>query len=159
MREPFWALLGPPALWALVTALAASRRIALDPASALRVLRVGAAGLLLLITGAAPPILARRESGRALFRDTGGREVLAWNAWRTAWMAGYFYNDGRVREVATLEEVTAAAASGPALVLCGPAERRVLRALPGFSAVVVAEGPRGQSLLRVVRATTVLGPR
>ncbi|HEV7502506.1 MAG TPA: glycosyltransferase family 39 protein [Vicinamibacteria bacterium] len=159
MHEPAWTLLVPPALWALVTALALSRRIGGDPASALRILRVGAAGLLLLVTSAAVPVLARRESGRALFRDTGGREVLAWNAWRTAWMAGYFYNDGRVREIATLEEVTAAATPGPALVLCGPAERRLLRALPGYAVSVVAEGPREQTLLRVVRARTVVRPR
>lgn len=158
-QEPAWTLLVPPALWSLVAALAVSRRIARDPASALAILRVGAAGLLLLITNAAPPILARRESGRALFRDTGGEEVLAWNAWRTAWMAGYFYNDGRVREVSGLEEVTAAAGPRPALVLCGPAERRVLRALPGFVAAVVAEGPREQVLLRLTRVTTVLRPR
>jgi 4-amino-4-deoxy-L-arabinose transferase-like glycosyltransferase len=149
MGEPLWALLLPPGLWALVTALAVSRRLGLDPAGALRVLRVGAAGLLLLLTGALPPLLARRESGRDLFRAARGEEVLAWNAWRTAWMAGYFYNDGRVREVATLAEVTAAARGGPVLVLCGPAELRVLRRLPGFAASVVAEGPRGQALVRV----------
>jgi 4-amino-4-deoxy-L-arabinose transferase-like glycosyltransferase len=154
--EPAWPVLVPPALWALVTALAASRRLERDPATALRILRVGAAGLLLLITGAAVPILARRESGRALFRDTGGAEVLAWNAWRTAWMAGYFYNDGRVREVASLADVTAAAAREPTLVLCGPAERRVLRALPGFAASALAEGPRGQVLLRLTRVTAVV---
>jgi 4-amino-4-deoxy-L-arabinose transferase-like glycosyltransferase len=149
MSEPLWALAIPPALWALLAALAASRRLGPDPAGALRILRVGAAGLLLLLTNAAPPLLSRRESGRELFRFTGGQEVLAWNAWRTAWMAGYFYNDGRVREVSTLAEITGAARAAPALVLCGPAELRVLRKLPGFAAVVISEGPRGQALVRL----------
>jgi 4-amino-4-deoxy-L-arabinose transferase-like glycosyltransferase len=155
MREPLWTLVIPPAMWALVASLAASRRLSVDPAGGLRILRVGAAGLLLLLTRAAPPLLAGRESGRELFRDTGGQEVLAWHAWRTAWMAGYFYNDGKVREVASLEEITAAAREGPALVLCGPAELRVLRGLPGFAASVIAKGPREQTLVRLVRATRV----
>lgn len=153
MGEPLWMLLVPPALWALVTALAVSRLLAADAAASLAILRVGAAGFLLLVAGAAPPLLARRESGRDLFRPTGGQEVLAWHAWRTAWMAGYFYNDGRVREVSSLEEVTAAAAKGPALVLCGPAELRLLRRLHGYAASVIAEGPRGQALVRVTSSS------
>jgi len=154
MGDPLWTIVVPPAVWALVASLAVSRRLAVDPAGALRILRVGAAGLLLLLTSAAPPLLARRESGRDLFRHTGGQEVLAWHAWRTAWMAGYFYNDGKVREVATLAEITAAAAGGPVLVLCGPAELRILRRLPGYAATVVAEGPREQTLVRVVRPSS-----
>ena len=149
MGEPLWTLLVPPTLWALLTALTVSRRLAGDPAGALRILRVGAAGLLLLLASAAPPLLARRESGRELFRFTGGQEVLAWNAWRTAWMAGYFYNDGRVREVSRLDAITAVARAGPVLVLCGPAELRILRRLPGFAATVMGEGPRGQILVRL----------
>jgi hypothetical protein len=35
------------------------------------------------------------------------------------------------------------------LVLCGPAELRVLRHLPGYAASVVAEGPREQTLVRI----------
>jgi 4-amino-4-deoxy-L-arabinose transferase-like glycosyltransferase len=154
MGDPLWTIVVPPAVWALVASLAVSRRLAVDPAGALRILRVGAAGLLLLLTSAAPPLLARRESGRDLFRHTGGQEVLAWHAWRTAWMAGYFYNDGKVREVATLAEITAAAANGPVLVLCGPAELRILRRLPGYAASVVDEGPREQALVRVVRPSS-----
>jgi 4-amino-4-deoxy-L-arabinose transferase-like glycosyltransferase len=149
MREPLWTVVAPPAIWALVTSLAVSRRLAVDAAGGLRILRVGAAGLLLLLTSAAPPLLARRESGRDLFRHAGGQEVLAWHAWRTAWMAGYFYNDGKVREVATLADITAAAAEGPVLVLCGPAELRILRRLPGYAASVVGEGPREQTLVRI----------
>jgi 4-amino-4-deoxy-L-arabinose transferase-like glycosyltransferase len=154
MREPLWTVVVPPAVWALVVSLAVSRRLSVDPAGALRILRVGAAGLLLLLTSAAPPLLARRESGRDLFRHTGGQEVLAWHAWRTAWMAGYFYNDGKVREVATLADITAAAARGPVLVLCGPAELRILRRLPGYAATVVDEGPRAQALVRLVRPSS-----
>jgi 4-amino-4-deoxy-L-arabinose transferase-like glycosyltransferase len=154
MREPLWTVAVPPAVWALVASLAASRRLAADPSGALRILRVGAAGLLLLLTSAAPPLLARRESGRDLFRHTGGQEVLAWHAWRTAWMAGYFYNDGKVREVATLADITAAAANGPVLVLCGPGELRILRRLAGYSAIVVDEGPREQALVRLVRPSS-----
>jgi len=127
-----------------------SSRIRRDPARALRVLRIGAAGFLLLVAHAAPPLLARRESGRELFRHTQGQEVLAWNAWRTAWMAGYFYNDGGVREVKGLEEiVTAASRDNTALVLCGPAEVRRLSQLPGFLATIVAVGPRQQTLVRL----------
>ena len=154
MGEPLWPVVVPPALWALVASLAASRKLARDPAGALTILRVGAAGLLLLLTRAAPPLLASRESGRDLFRHTGGQEVLAWHAWRTAWMAGYFYNDGKVREVATLAEITGAAANGPVLVLCGPAELRILRRLPGYAASVVDEGPREQALVRLVRPSS-----
>jgi len=154
MGEPLWTVVIPPAVWALVASMAVSRRIGVDPAGALRILRIGAAGFLLLLTSAAPPLLARRESGRDLFRHTGGQEVLAWHAWRTAWMAGYFYNDGKVREVSTLAEITAATAQGPALVLCGPAELRILRRLPGYAATVVDEGPREQALVRLVRPSS-----
>jgi len=155
MREPLWAVVLPPALWALLAALAASRRLSVDAAGGLRILRVGAAGLLLLLAVAATPLLARRESGRELFRHAGGQEVLAWHAWRTAWMAGYFYNDAKVRAVSSLAEITAAAAEGPALVLCGPAELRLLRRLPGYAATVIAEGPREQTLVRLARGTPV----
>jgi hypothetical protein len=59
----------------------------------------GAAGFLLLLSLVAPPVLEAMESGRRLFLPAQGREVLVAGAWRTAWMAGYFYNDGRVREL------------------------------------------------------------
>jgi hypothetical protein len=147
--EPLWRLVVPPAVWALLAALLFSSRFARDPSGALRVLRVGAAGLLMLVATAAPPLLARRESGRNLFRHTRGREVLVWNAWRTAWMAGYFYNDAAVREVSSLREIAAAAAREPTLVLCGPAEVRALSTLAGHRASVLAIGPRGQTLVRV----------
>jgi hypothetical protein len=113
------------------------------------VLRVGAAGLLVLLALAAPPVLETRESGRALLAPAAGREVLAWGAWRTAWMAGYFYNDGRVREVKGLDEIARSAAAGPALVVCGPAERRELQRARGLSARLLATGPRDNVLMEV----------
>ena len=58
-----------------------------------------------------------------------GRQVLAWGAWRTAWMAGYFYNDGKVREVVGATEIAEAVEGGPTLVLAGPSERRRLESM------------------------------
>jgi 4-amino-4-deoxy-L-arabinose transferase-like glycosyltransferase len=149
--EPSWSTLLPACLWAVLVAFALRRRLGPDPAGAFRLWRTGAAGFLLLLTLAAPPILARHESGRGLFLPANGREVLAFGAWRTAWMAGYFYNDGRVREVASLAEVRGATASAesPVLVLCGPGERRQLEGLPELETLVLAEGPRQNALLRV----------
>jgi 4-amino-4-deoxy-L-arabinose transferase-like glycosyltransferase len=144
-----WTLALPIAIWALAVAFLFSRRIGPDPAGALHLLRVGAAGLLLLLALAAPPILERLESGRRLFLPARGREVLAWGAWRTAWMAGYFYNDGKVREVASLSDVLPR--TGPTLVLAGPAERRHLEALPSLEVRSLSEGPRRNSLLRLDR--------
>jgi 4-amino-4-deoxy-L-arabinose transferase-like glycosyltransferase len=150
-KEPAWVLTLPLAAWTLLLGWSVSRRLGADPAGALRLLRVGAPGLLVLLALAAPPILERRESGRRLFAPAQGRDVLAWGAWRTAWMAGYFYNDARVREVKDLSAVDEAARRGPALVLCGPAERRQLQRVPGLSARTLAEGPRGNALLEVRR--------
>jgi 4-amino-4-deoxy-L-arabinose transferase-like glycosyltransferase len=153
LREPLWRSAIPFGLWALVVMFLVSRRIGADPAGALKVLRVGAVGLLLLLTLAAPPILARRESGRVFFIPTMGREVMAWGAWRTAWMAGYFYNDGKVREVADAGEVFRAAEEGPTLVLAGPSERRRLEAMSTLETQVLARGPRENVLIRVARRT------
>jgi 4-amino-4-deoxy-L-arabinose transferase-like glycosyltransferase len=150
-REPLWPLLLPPALWALLAAFLASRAWDRRPAAAPGVLRVGAAGFLMLLVLTAPPLVARHESGRQLFLPAGGREVLAWGAWRTAWMAGYFYNDGRVREIAGLADVSAALDAGPVLVLCGPAQRRLLENSPGLATLPLAAGPRQNSLVRVSR--------
>jgi 4-amino-4-deoxy-L-arabinose transferase-like glycosyltransferase len=147
LREPMWRSAVPLGLWAVVVAFLFSRRVGVDPAGAFRLLRVGGAGLLLLVALAAPPILARRESGARLFVPAMGREVLAWGAWRTAWMAGYFYNDGRVREVAQASEILAALARGPVLVLAGPSERRRLEAMGSLEVHTLAEGPRENALL------------
>jgi 4-amino-4-deoxy-L-arabinose transferase-like glycosyltransferase len=149
LGEPGWAATLPLAAWTLVGALAFAARIVSDPAGALRLLRVAAAGFLLLLTMAAPPILGRRESGRDLFLAARGQDVLAWGATRSAWMAGYFYNDGKVREAAGLGDVVRAAARGPILVICGPAERRLLAAAPGLATRELAPGPRDSALVRV----------
>ncbi|HKC11667.1 MAG TPA: glycosyltransferase family 39 protein, partial [Vicinamibacteria bacterium] len=149
IRDPDWALALPFGLWALIVSLGVSRRIGDDPAGALHLLRVGGVGLLLLLAFAAPPVLARQESGRRFFVPAMGREVLAFGAWRTAWMAGYFYNDGKVREVSELSEVTRAAAEGPVLVLAGPAEQQQLQRIPALATHVLVEGVRGNALLRV----------
>ena len=147
--EPLWRSVVPSGVWALAVAFLFSQRVGVDPAGALRLLRVGAAGFLLLVAVAAPPILDRRESGRRLFGAAMGREVLAWGAWRTAWMAGYFYNDGKVREVADLTEVLSATNGGPVLVLAGPAERGRLEAVGELEVHALARGPRDDALLRV----------
>jgi hypothetical protein len=112
---------------------------------------VGAPGFLLLLATAAPPLIAARESGAALFAPAGGRPVLAWNAWRTAWMAGYFYNNGNVREVQTLAEITEAAARGPVLVLSGRRERDELMRVRGFRSLILSRGPRDHALIEVKR--------
>jgi 4-amino-4-deoxy-L-arabinose transferase-like glycosyltransferase len=153
LGEPLWRSAVPLGAWALVVAFLFSRRVGADPAGALRLLRVGAAGLLLLVAMAAPPILARRESGARLFAPAMGRPVLAWGAWRTAWMAGYFYNDGKVREVEQASEVMAAVERGPALVLAGPSERRRLEAMGSLEVHTLSQGPRENALLRVERRT------
>ncbi|HSD28104.1 MAG TPA: glycosyltransferase family 39 protein [Vicinamibacteria bacterium] len=150
-REPLWRSAIPLGAWVVVVAFLFSRRVGVDPAGAFRLLRVGGAGLLLLVALAAPPIIARRESGRNLFIPAMGREVLAWGAWRTAWMAGYFYNDGKVREVEEAGEILAAVDRGPALVLAGPSERRRLEAMGSLEVHPLAEGPRGNTLLKVAR--------
>lgn len=149
LGDPAWTSALTPCLWALVTGFAASRALEADLSAGLKVLRVGGAGFLLLLALAAPPLIARHESGRELFRDTRGREVLAWGAWRTAWMSGYFYNDGHVREIRDLHALGVALQQGPALVLCGPGERRELLAAPGLTATLLAEGPRRNALFEV----------
>ncbi len=149
MQEAGWRQTLPLGLWALVVTFAASRAWGQSPGSALALLRVGGAGLLLLLALAAPEILARQQSGRHLFLPAARRQVLAWGAWRTAWMSGYFYNDGKLREVADVGAIREAASHGPALVLCGPSERRQLEASPGFRTLTLAEGPKQNALLRV----------
>jgi 4-amino-4-deoxy-L-arabinose transferase-like glycosyltransferase len=149
LGDPGWSLLLPLAAWAVVTALAVWRQGARDPGAAVRLMRIGAVGFLLLLSLAAPSILDRRESGRRLFLAARGEEVLAWGAWRSAWMAGYYYNDGRVREADGADAVLAAVRERPTLVLCGPAERRQLLAMPALMVRLLAEGPRENTLLQV----------
>ena len=150
--DPGWPLTVPLAGWAVLLALLVSRRLGgADADGALRLLRVGAAGFLLLLSMAAPPIIAARESGAALFAPAGGREVLAWNAWRTAWMAGYFYNDGKVRPVESIVEITSAAQQRPVLVLAGRREREELSRVLGLRSTVLAHGPRDHALIELTR--------
>jgi 4-amino-4-deoxy-L-arabinose transferase-like glycosyltransferase len=158
LAAPWLARLGDPTLTHLLMLpafggglmmLLAAWALGRAPVEGLRVLRLGAAGFLLLLATVAPPLLAARESGRDLFRAASGREVLVWNAWRTAWMSGYFYNDARVREVAGADVIFAAANPGPVLVLCGPGERQRLDAIPALDVKVIAIGPRRNALLEV----------
>jgi 4-amino-4-deoxy-L-arabinose transferase-like glycosyltransferase len=149
--EPRWLTLLPACMWALVVLLGVSRLVERRPLATLALWRVGAAGFLLLLVMAAPPLLAARESGRALFLPAAGRPVLAWGAWRTAWMAGYFYNDAKVREIDGFPELQSALDAGPVLVLAGPGERRRLERMPGLRTTALAPGPRGNVLLKVER--------
>jgi 4-amino-4-deoxy-L-arabinose transferase-like glycosyltransferase len=147
--EPGWVLLLPTAAWTLVVVLSVSRTIARNAAGALGLLRIGAAGILALLAFGAPTVLARQQSGRALFAVARGREVLVWGAWRTAWMSGYFYNDGRVREVPDLRAVAESARRGPSLVLVGRGERRQIEAAPSLTARPLAGDLRGDTILEV----------
>jgi 4-amino-4-deoxy-L-arabinose transferase-like glycosyltransferase len=149
--EPRWQLLVPLGAWSLIVAFLFSRTIGRDPSRALHLLRVGAAGTLLLVIQAAPPLLAARESGRGLFLPANRQDVIAWGAWRTAWMAGYFYNDGRVRQVEDFASVSRAVEAAPTLVLAGPAERKRLEAIPSYRVTMLAQGPRANALLHVAR--------
>jgi hypothetical protein len=149
MGEPGWMLTAPAAAWSLIVAFGASRALSRDAAGAFRLLRVGGAGFLVLLTSAAPAILARQQSGRDLFIPAQGREVLVWGAWRTAWMAGYYYNDGRVREVRGLTAIAEAAGKEPVLVLAGPSERRQIGAAASLETLALATDYRGDTLLKV----------
>jgi 4-amino-4-deoxy-L-arabinose transferase-like glycosyltransferase len=151
LGEPLWRSAIPLGFWAVIVAFFFSRRVGPDPSGALRLLRVGAAGLLLLVAVAAPPILAHRESGRALFAGAMGRPVLAWGAWRTAWMAGYFYNDGKVREVEGATQILESVEAGPTLVLAGPSEKRRLESMGSLEVHTLTTGVRQNALLRVER--------
>lgn len=147
--EPGWILLVPSAAWILIVVLGVSRMIAREAAGALSLLRVGGAGLLALLSFGAPTVLARQQSGRDLFAPARGRAVLVWGAWRTTWMSGYFYNDGRVREVSGLGSVVEAAQRGPALVLAGPGEQRQLDAVATLACKRLSAGIRGDALIEV----------
>jgi 4-amino-4-deoxy-L-arabinose transferase-like glycosyltransferase len=150
-RDPAYPMALPLAGWAILMAFAFARRVVPDPAGALAILRVGSVGVLLLLTQIAPGVVARRESGRDLFLPAQGREVLAFGAWRTAWMAGYFYNEAHVREIGGLAEVFSGAESGPVLVLAGPSEGLAIEATNSLRSFSLAEGPRANRLLRVER--------
>lgn len=147
--EPWARSALTPALWALSATFLASRALERARADALRILSIGAAGFLLLLILVAPPVLEAMESGRRLFMPANDREVLVVGAWRTAWMSGYFYNDGKVREVRTVSEAMDLARAEPRLILFGPAEWKRLKDFPDMAAVSLAEGPRQNVLARV----------
>jgi hypothetical protein len=119
--EPLWRLTLPLAAWSLLgmDVLAPPDR---DPDGALRLLRVGAAGQMLLLALAAPPLLEKRESGRALFSRprAGGAGLGAW-----ARRDGRLLTTTRVREA---EGPMRSRARRPQdrRWWCGPAERRIL---------------------------------
>jgi hypothetical protein len=89
------------------------------------------------------------ESGRRLFLPADRREVVVFGAWRTAWMSGYFYNDGRVREVRTMEEALDFPRSESRLLLLGPSQWDELNELKNLNVLKLSEGPRGNVLARV----------
>ncbi len=138
-----------PALWALAVTFFASRAFEKARNESLRILSIGSSGFLLLLTLVAPPVLDAMESGRRLFLPANGREVLVVGAWRTAWMSGYFYNDGRVRDVGALSDALDLIRREARLVLLGPSEWRQVRKLSHLSVLQLAEGPRGSVLVRL----------
>ena len=146
--EPWGRSALMPAVWILATTLMASRAFDRGLGLSLRILSIGAAGFLLLLTLVAPPVLDAMESGRRLFLPARGREVLVVGAWRTAWMSGYFYNDGRVRELKTLAEALHLARTEPRLLLLGPAEWNEVKESKEIDTLRLAEGPRENVLIR-----------
>jgi 4-amino-4-deoxy-L-arabinose transferase-like glycosyltransferase len=148
--QPGLPALLPAAVWVVVVAFLAARLLERRPEAALGMMRTGAAGFLLLLGLAVPPLIGPLQSGRHLFLAADRRETVAWGAWRTAWMAGYFYNDGRVREAETWWETREALERGVPLVLCGPRECETLeRFRDDVKTLRLAQGPRGNALLRV----------
>ena len=99
--EPLWRSAVPLGVWALVVAFLFSRRVGARPgrraAAAAHRRRPACccSSPLAAPPDPRPPRVRARGSSPAPWAG----EVLAWGAWRTAWMAGYFYNDGKVREV------------------------------------------------------------
>ncbi len=147
--EPWGPSAVPPSLWAVAATFLASRAFDRTRGESLRILSIGAAGFLLLLTMVAPPVLETMESGRRLFLPAHGREVLVVGAWRTAWMSGYFYNDGRVKDVGTMDVALDFIKTGPQLVLFGPSEWQQVQKSNQFSVLPLAEGPRGNVLVRI----------
>ena len=147
--EPWGRSALAPALWLLATTFMASRGFERGRREGLRILSISAAGFLLLLTLVAPPVLEAMESGRRLFLPARGREVLVVGAWRTAWMSGYFYNDGRVRELPSLRLALDLAREEPHLILLGPSEWRQVQASDEYAGLALAEGARGTVLARV----------
>jgi len=147
--EPWGRNAIAPSVWLLATTFIASRAFERARSEGLRILSIGAAGFLLLLTLVAPPVLEAMESGRRLFLPARGREVLVAGAWRTAWMSGYFYNDGKVREAPSLKEALDLITDEPRLMLFGPSEWREVKSLNRYSALELARDVRGDVLARI----------
>jgi 4-amino-4-deoxy-L-arabinose transferase-like glycosyltransferase len=147
--DPLWTRVLTLSAWCVLVPYLFARTVTTRPAAALGLLHVGAAGFTLLLTMQAVAFLPRHESGRDVLRPARGREVLVFDAWRTNWMAGYFYNDGRVRPIEGLADLETAATAGPVLVLCSPDRRAEVGRKPGLSTRLLATGPRGDALLEV----------
>ncbi|MBX7185087.1 MAG: glycosyltransferase family 39 protein [Vicinamibacteria bacterium] len=142
------------ALWLLSTTFLASRAFDRARHETFRILAIGASGFLLILTLVAPPVLEAMESGRRLFLPAQGREVIVVGAWRTAWMAGYFYNDGKVQEVSSLSHALGLVSGPSRLMLFGPDEWRDVQTMEGFSVLELAQGARGTVLARVSTRST-----
>ena len=147
--EPWARSALAPAVWLLATTFVASRAFERTRSEGLRILSIGASGFLLLLTLVAPPVLEAMQSGRRLFLPAQGREVLVVGAWRTAWMSGYFYNNGRVREMTSLPQALDLVGDHPRLMLFGPSEWREIKALDRYTTLELAHGTRGNVLARV----------
>jgi 4-amino-4-deoxy-L-arabinose transferase-like glycosyltransferase len=120
--------------------------------SAAWILRSGGTLMLVVLLFVTPGILNRKDSGRGLFQAAKGQEVIVWGAPRSIWMSGYFYNDGRVREIKTEQELAASIRPDGSLVLCGPEQHRRLTSFEAvFDLRVIAKGPRDSALLRIAR--------
>ena len=72
LQDPDWALAIPFGLWCVIVALGFSRQVAESPATALRLLRVGGAGALLLLALAAPADPRPARVGPAAVRSRHG---------------------------------------------------------------------------------------
>jgi hypothetical protein len=150
-QEPLWRSLIPLAVWALVVTFLVSSRLRIDPAGALRTLRVGAAGLLLLIALAAPPILARRESAGALHPGHGPRG--AGLGGLADGMDGRLLLQRRARARGRgRERGDGGRRAGSPARASGTRRRRRLEAMGGLQVRRLASGPRDNSLVRVERA-------
>ncbi len=149
--EPWGRSALMPALWLVATMFLVSRAFQAARRGVVRLLSISAAGFLLLLTLVAPPVLEAMESGRRLFIPAQGREVLVAGAWRTAWMAGYFYNDGHVAEVASLETALRMVDDKPRLLLLGPAEWRQAQKASAFTYLKLAVGAHETVLVRAAR--------
>jgi 4-amino-4-deoxy-L-arabinose transferase-like glycosyltransferase len=115
-----------------------------------RTLRASMVAILVVVSLIAPSILDRMESGRRIFWYTACKEVVVWGAPRSAWMSGYFYNEGRVRLVYSEKGLRLALHPRNTLVFCGPEQcREVIRSFANQPLRLVAKGPGGSMLIKI----------